>query len=163
LEFVRKSETRAYPEYWIPPKQEGIIGDVWLDIQAYSYIHNYDTEKHEDLLGRIIEMASDEGDIVLDCFAGSGTTPAVAEKMNRRWMACDLSRFSIHTTRKRLLGIENVKPFVVQNLGKYERQAWQVAEFPANGKDHLEEQRQREAAYRQFILDLYHGTPFTGY
>jgi adenine-specific DNA-methyltransferase len=86
-----------------------------------------------------------------------------AEKLNRRWIACDLGRFAIQTTRKRLLGIPNVKPFAVQNLGKYERQAWQVAEFPANGKDHLEEQRQREAAYRNFILDLYHATPMSGY
>ena len=60
---------------------------------------------------------------------GSGTTAAVAEKLNRRWITCDLGRFAIHTTRKRLLGIPGVKPFVVQNLGKYERQAWQVAEF----------------------------------
>ena len=100
---------------------------------------------------------------MLDCFAGSGTTAAVAEKLNRRWIACDLGRFAIHTTRKRLLGIPGVKPFVVQNLGKYERQAWQVAEFPSNGKDHLEEQREREAAYRKFILDLYHATPLTGH
>src|SRR6202040_4139728 len=88
--------------------------------------------------------------------------PAVAEKLNRRWIACDLSRFAIHTTRKRLLGIPNVQPFVVQNLGKYERQAWQVAEFPANGKDHVGEQRQRESAYRKFILDLFHAKPFAG-
>src|SRR6266852_6425296 len=67
------------------------------------------------------------------------------------------------TTRKRLLGIPGVRPFVVQNLGKYERQAWQVAEFPANGKDHLEEQREREAGYRRFILDLYHANPITGH
>lgn len=68
----------------------------------------------------------------------------------------------MHISRKRLLSIPGLKPFVVQNLGKYERQAWQVAEFPANGKDHLEEQRQRETAYRQFILDLYHAKPFVG-
>jgi hypothetical protein len=101
--------------------------------------------------------------LVLDCFVGSGTTAAVAEKLGRRWIACDLSRFAIHTTRKRLLGIPNVRPFVVQNLGKYERQAWQVAEFPTNGKDRLEEQREREAAYRRFILDLYHAKPITGH
>ena len=82
--------------------------------------------------------------MVLDCFCGSGTTAAVAEQLGRRWIACDLGRFAVHTTRKRLLGTANVRPFVVQNLGKYERQAWQVAEFPANGKDHLEEQRERE-------------------
>src|SRR6266851_4513638 len=120
------------------------------------------TQKPEALLDRVIRASSGDNDLLLDCFSGSGTTAAVAEKLNRRWIACDLGRFAIHTTRKRLLGIPLVKPFVVQNLGKYERQAWQVAEFPANGKDHLEEQRQREAAYRAFILDLYRATPISG-
>ena len=87
----------------------------------------------------------------------------MAEKLGRRWITCDLGRFAIHTTRKRLLGIPGVKPFVVQNLGKYERQQWQVAEFPSNGKDRLEEQKQREAAYRKFILELYHATPVSGH
>ena len=87
------------------------------------------TQKPEALLERIIKASSNEGDLVLDCFCGSGTTSAVAEKLDRRWIACDLGRFAIHTTRKRLLSIDNVKPFVVQNLGKYERQAWQAAEF----------------------------------
>ena len=89
----------------------------------------YVTQKPEALLERIINASSNESALVLDCFCGSGTTAVVAEKLNRRWIACDLGRFAIHTTRKRLLGIPGVKPFVVQNLGKYERQAWQVAEF----------------------------------
>lgn len=140
---------------------------VWTDVspvnsQAAERL-NYDTQKPEALLDRIIKASSNQGDLVLDCFVGSGTTAAVAEKLNRRWIACDLSRFAIHTSRKRLLEIPSVKPFTVQNLGKYERQAWQVAEFPANGKDHLEEQRQREAAYRQFIIDLYHANAMSGY
>ena len=122
----------------------------------------YKTQKPEALLQRIIKLCSSEGDLVGDFFCGSGTTLAIAEKLGRRWIGCDLSRFAIHTTRKRLLGIPDVNPFVVQNLGKYERQAWQAAEFPANGKNHLEEQRQREAAYRRFILDLYHAKPFSG-
>jgi hypothetical protein len=140
---------------------------IWNDIspvnsQAVERV-NYDTQKPEALLERIIRASSEENQIIFDCFAGSGTTPVVAEKLNRRWIACDLGRFSIHTTRKRLLGIPGVKPFVVQNLGKYERQAWQSAEFPSNGKDHLEKQRQREAAYRKFILDLYNAAPISGY
>jgi adenine-specific DNA-methyltransferase len=94
---------------------------------------------------------------------GSGTTAVVAEKLKRRWVCCDLGRFGIHTSRKRLLAIPRVTPFMVQNLGKYERQAWQAAEFPANGRDHLEERRVREGAYRQFILDLYHATPVSGH
>jgi adenine-specific DNA-methyltransferase len=143
------------------------LQDLWLDIkpiqsQAAERL-GYDTQKPEALLERVVNLSSREGDLVLDCFAGSGTTAAVAEKLNRRWIACDLGRFAIHTTRKRLLGIPGVKPFTVQNLGKYERQTWQVAEFPSNGKNHLEERRQREGAYRKFILDLYHATPVSGY
>jgi adenine-specific DNA-methyltransferase len=133
------------------------LGNLWTDIpmvKGGTESVAYPTQKPEALLERILKSSSNEDDLVLDCFAGSGTTAAVAEKLGRRWIACDLSRFAIHTTRKRLLGIPGVKPFVVQNLGKYERQAWQVAEFPANGKNRLEEQREREAGYRQFILDL---------
>lgn len=139
---------------------------VWTDIspvnsQAGERV-NYDTQKPEALLERIIKASSNEGDLVLDCFAGSGTTPVVAEKLGRRWIACDLGRFAIHTTRKRLLSVPRVKPFAVQNLGKYERQAWQSAEFQTGGETAHEQQRQREAAYRKFILDLYRATPLTG-
>jgi adenine-specific DNA-methyltransferase len=91
---------------------------------------------------------------------GSGTTAAVAEKLGRRWITADLGRFAIHTTRKRLLGIENVSPFVVQNLGKYERQQWQVAEFAQGDSRQADAAQQR---YRQFILDLYHADPMSGY
>lgn len=143
------------------------LQDVWTDIRPVAPHGgerlNYETQKPEALLERIILSSSNEDQLVLDCFVGSGTTASVAEKLKRRWIACDLGRFSIHTTRKRLLGIPGVRPFVVQNLGKYERQAWQAAEFPANGKDHSETQRQREAAYRQFILDLYHANPLSGH
>ncbi len=137
------------------------LQDIWTDIrpvppQSLERL-NYDTQKPEGLLERIIKTSSNEGDLVLDCFVGSGTTAAVAEKLNRRWIACDLGRFAIHTTRKRLLAIPNVRPFVVQNLGKYERQAWQAAEFPDP-----HDQRAREAAYRKFILELYHATAISG-
>jgi adenine-specific DNA-methyltransferase len=140
---------------------------IWTDIspvnsQAAERV-NYDTQKPEALLDRIVKASSNESDLILDCFAGSGTTAVVAEKLNRRWIACDLGRFAIHTARKRILGIPGVKPFSVQNLGKYERQAWQAAEFPANGKNYLEEQREREGAYRRFILDLYRATPISGH
>jgi len=142
------------------------VTSVWTDIppvnsQAAERV-DYDTQKPESLLERIIGASSSDQSIVLDCFAGSGTTATVAERLNRRWITCDLGRFAVHTARKRLLAIPGVKPFVVQNLGKYERQAWQSAEFPSNGKDHLEEQHQREAAYREFILELYHAKPISG-
>src|SRR5260221_5442153 len=138
------------------------VDNLWTDIipvnsQAVEDTQ-YATQKPEALLERIIKASSNEDDLILDCFCGSGTTAAVAEKLGRRWINCDLGRFAIHTTRKRLLSIDNVKPFVVQNLGKYERQAWQAAEFA--------DPTQRanvQLRYRNFILQLYHATPIDGY
>jgi adenine-specific DNA-methyltransferase len=138
------------------------VQSIWTDIPPVNSQAKedtkYATQKPEALLERIINASSNEGDLVLDCFCGSGTTAAVAEKLGRRWIACDLGRFAIHTTRKRLLSIDNVRPFVVQNLGKYERQAWQAAEFsdPA-------QRANVQLRYHNFILDLYHATPIDGY
>ena len=124
--------------------------------------YDYPTQKPEALLDRIIKPHQTRATLVLDCFVGSGTTAAVAEKLNRRWIACDLGRFAIHTTRKRLLSIPDVRPFVVQNLGKYERQVWQVGEF-GQGKDAADQAVKRQRAYMAFILELYHATPIHGY
>src|SRR5438445_10253057 len=112
----------------------------------------YDTQKPETLLDRIVKASSNENALVLDCFCGSGTTAAVAEKLNRRWIACDLGRFAIHTTRKRLLGIPDVRPFVVQNLGKYERQLWQTGQFARDAPETPEQGALRHRAYVEFIL-----------
>jgi adenine-specific DNA-methyltransferase len=99
---------------------------------------------------------------MLDCFCGSGTTAAVAEKLGRRWIACDLGRFAVHTTRKRLLSIPNVRPFVVQNLGKYERQLWAGAEF-AGTEDQQERTAEQHKQYVEFILKLYNAKPLHGH
>ena len=143
-------------------RDERVVDNVWRlsMLQPADRTENlfYQTQKPEALLERIIKASSNEGDLVLDCFCGSGTTAAVAEKLNRRWIACDLGRFAIHTTRKRLLGISNVKPFVVQNLGKYERQQWMQAEF-----DNPQSRIQQEKAYKNFICELYHAKPLEGY
>jgi adenine-specific DNA-methyltransferase len=165
---IRLNATTGRPEYWVEPSSEVILDSDWTDIPGYSFTTGYPTENSEALLSRVVKACSREGDLVLDCFAGSGTTAAVAEKLGRRWITCDIGRFSIHTARKRLLALPGVNPFVVQNLGKYERQAWQVAEFSSKAfssraKDSLEEQREREAAYRKFILELYHATPISGH
>jgi len=102
LEFVRKRPTMKYAEYWIPPKTHRIIDNVWLDIQAYSYSTGYGTEKHPQLLERIIGQFSKRGDLVADFFCGSGTTLAVAGKLGRRWIGCDSSPAAISVTKKRL-------------------------------------------------------------
>lgn len=142
--------------------REGYPPEDWwiIDIVNQAAIErvDYATQKPEAILEKIIKASSNEGDIILDCFCGSGTTSATAEKLNRRWIACDLGRFAIHTTRKRLLGIENVKPFIVQNLGKYERQQWMLSEF-----DNPEDRIHQEKAYKHFIIELYHAKPLIGY
>ena len=80
--------------------------DIWYDIRP---IHNqgsegldYPTQKPEDLIERVIITASNPGDIVIDCFLGSGTTAAVAQKLGRRWIGCDINKGAIQTTAKRL-------------------------------------------------------------
>ncbi len=149
---------KGRPEYWVDSAYKKPFTSNWTDISGYSFTTGYPTENSEILLERVIGTCSNEGDLVLDCFCGSGTTAAVSEKQNRRWIACDLGRFAIHTTRKRLLGIPDVKPFVVQNLGKYERQQWMGAEF-----QDVSETASKELRYRRFILNLYHAEPVTGF
>jgi adenine-specific DNA-methyltransferase len=158
----------AYLKRYLDESKGIPLQDLWDDIRMIRGIHTnseglgYPTQKPESLLQRIVGTSSDENDLVLDCFCGSGTTAAVAEKMNRRWIACDLGRFAIHTTRKRLLSIPNVRPFVVQNLGKYERQAWQVTEF-AEKPENARHQAAVHQAYLRFMLGLYKAQPITGY
>jgi DNA modification methylase len=140
----------------------GALNDVWDDIQFLRGNHPervaYDTQKPEELISRIISASSKEGDLILDCFCGSGTTATTAEKLNRRWITGDLGRFAIHTTRKRLLGVDNVKPFIVQNLGKYERQQWMLSEF-----ENPDNRLNQEKAYKHFIIELYHAKALNGY
>ena len=110
--------------------EEQLVGDVWNDIPDMMHAPkkertNYPTEKPPRLIKRVIEASSDEGDLVLDAFVGSGSSVAAAEQTGRRWIGVDLGRFAIQTTRKRLLEITDCKPFEVLNLGRYERRYWQ--------------------------------------
>lgn len=139
------------------------VGDVW----EVPYINpvaserlGYATQKPEALIESVLLASSHEGDLVADFFCGSGTTLAVAEKLGRRWIGCDLGRWGIHVTRKRLLGIENCKPFEVLNLGKYERQYWQGVTFGGKKDKPITEQALYE--YLAFILKLYGAQPVAG-
>ncbi len=113
---------------------ERTVDDVWRIsmLQPADRTENcgFPTQKPEALLQRIIQAASCEGDLVADFFCGSGTMLSVAEKLNRRWIGCDLGRWGIHATRKRLLGIKDCRPFEMLSLGKNERRHWQRISFP---------------------------------
>lgn len=108
--------------------------DVWQDInpvnsQAAERI-DYPTQKSESLLARIIATSSRVGDLVLDAFAGSGTTCAVAEKLGRRWVGIDCGKLAIYTVQKRMLNLKTeignqgaklkAKPFGLYNAGLYD-------------------------------------------
>ncbi len=92
--------------------------DVWSDIshlqQKDPERNGYATQKPAALLERILLASSEEDDLVLDCFCGSGVTPAVADQLGRRWIACDQSTLAIQLTQKRLLAWEHCRPFVMQ-------------------------------------------------
>lgn len=154
---IRLNPKSNRPQYWVEETDETIIDSDWTDISGYSFTTGYPTENSEILLRRVIKATSQEDDLVADFFCGSGTTGAVAEKLGRRWIMADLGRYAIHTTRKRMLGIDNCKPFVVQNLGKYERQYWQGVTFKKRSDEQMPIYE-----YIQFILKLYNAEPLTG-
>jgi adenine-specific DNA-methyltransferase len=102
LEFIRKREEVKYAEYWIPPKSRTVLDNIWLDVESYGYSTGYETEKHEQLLERIIGQFSSPKALVADFFCGSGTSLVAAAKLARSWIGCDSSTQAINVARKRL-------------------------------------------------------------
>ena len=109
---IRFNPKSGMPEYLT--SSEEIVDSNWTDIPGYSFRWNYPTENSEQLLQRIIEASSNRGDLVLDAFAGSGTTGAVAEKLGRRWIMIDSSKASMFTMTKRMLNLKEK----IGNTGK---------------------------------------------
>ena len=123
----------------------------------------YPTQKHDDLLERIIKASSNEGDLVADFFCGSGTTAAVAEKLGRNWICTDLGKFAIHTTRKRMIGVQrelkadgkDYRAFEILNLGKYERQHFIGINPTLREEERQKQLQEKEAAFIELILKAY--------
>ncbi|MBR4368253.1 MAG: site-specific DNA-methyltransferase [Prevotella sp.] len=128
-------------------------GDVWIDIpplQGNSLENtSYATQKPEKLLERIIKASSNEGDLVCDFFGGSGTTAAVAERLGRRWITCDIGKPASLVMRKRFIDQE-VKPFLYQSIGDYQKEAFR------NNKRY-----KHVGDLSQVVLGLYGALPFT--
>ena len=151
-----------------------IVDDLWHDVypinsQALEAL-DYPTQKPEGLLERIIAASSNEGDLVADFFCGSGTTAAVAEKLGRKWICTDLGKFGIHTTRKRLIGVQRelkdtgkpFRAFEVLNLGRYERQAYLNVGGRLTGQQKEQALAQKEREFRDLILRAYRAEPLEG-
>lgn len=162
LEFIRLSE-KGKVENWYPPADKRIADTIWIDIHAYENEKDYATQKHEDLLNRVIEASSNEGDIVADFFCGSGTTAAAAEKLGRKWIVSDLGKFAIHTTRKRMIGVQRElksedkdwRAFEILNLGKYERQHYIGVNANLREEEKLKQLEAREKRFLELILHAY--------
>ena len=125
---VRINEKTNKIQYYVEASSEGQLDTNWTDVPGYAFSTGYPTENHEKILERVISACSSENDLVCDFFSGSGTTAAVCEKLNRKWIVSDIGKFSIHTSRKRLIGVQrelkekekNWRAFEVLNIGRYQ-------------------------------------------
>lgn len=99
---IRINPSTSRPEYLVEEKDYENLDSNWADIPGYTFTTGYPTENSEKLLKRVIEVGSRPGDLVMDFFVGSGTTAAVAQKLGRRWIGCDINKGAIQTTSKRL-------------------------------------------------------------
>jgi len=145
--------------------------DFWVDIQRAARYPGenvgYPTQKSFKLLERIIKVSSNEGDLVADFFCGSGTTLAVAEKLGRKWIGSDLGRFSIHTTRKRMIGVQrelkkagkDFRAFEILNIGKYEREKFLGVNENLREEEKRIQRENKEKEFIKLILSAYKAEP----
>jgi adenine-specific DNA-methyltransferase len=151
------------------------VGNFWNDIslinsQAEERL-GYPTQKPEAILERIIIASSKEGDLLADFFGGSGTSAAMAEKLGRKWIVSDLGKFAIHTTRKRLIGVQrqlkaegkDYRAFEVLNLGKYERQHYIGVNPNLRQAEQQKQLEEKEAAFLDLILRAYRAEKTEGF
>lgn len=158
LEDEKKHPGETYRQYI----SEGALPKDWWEIDMLNsnalervITGKYPTQKPEQLLERIIRISSNKNDIILDAFAGSGTTGAVAEKLGRKWIMIDSSKLAIYTIQKRMLNLKQEignkgkvlrpKPFVLYNAGLY--------------LDSGFIEKMDEGDYRKFVLELFNAEP----
>ena len=158
-------------------RKEGTpINNWWPDVKKITSPTDpeklyYPTQKSEELLARVINLSSNEGDLVADFFCGSGTTLAVAEKLGRKWIGADLGKFAIHTTRKRLIGVQrqlkaegkDYRAFEILNLGKYERQHYIGVNPNLREAEQQKQLEEKEAAFLDLILRAYRAEKTDGF
>ncbi|HLC99342.1 MAG TPA: site-specific DNA-methyltransferase [Patescibacteria group bacterium] len=156
--FIDETEGRPVQSLWDDMPQ--------VNSQA-SEDTQYPTQKPEGLLHRIIESATKEGDIVADFFCGSGTTLAVAEKLGRKWIGSDLGKFGIHTSRKRMIGVQrelkkgskNFRAFEILNVGRYERENFLATNNDLRAEEKSKQAERKEKEFVKLILSAYKAEP----
>ena len=130
------------PQWYRHAKTSRLASDVWMDVRTRGSVTDYPTEKHEELIERLVNWLTRPGDLVLDAFVGGGTTAAVAQRTNRRWIGVDCGKYAIFTTQARLLrhGGDKREPFTLYNAGLYDYDAVRALDWPD---------------YRRFALELF--------
>ncbi|MBU4347223.1 site-specific DNA-methyltransferase [Patescibacteria group bacterium] len=176
---VSYKETSMYSKYGITSESdkkyyassEGKnMDDVWIiDLINPSAKERtgYPTQKPYQLIENIIKASSNENDLVADFFCGSGTTLAVAEKLGRKWIGSDLGRFSIHTTRKRMIGVQrelkkagkDFRAFEILNIGKYEREKFLNVNEDLREEEKRLQRENKEKEFIKLILAAYKAEP----
>lgn len=140
-------------KYYLSEAKGIAMDDSWNDISEVNSMAKenvgYATQKPEALLERIIKSSSNEGDLVCDFFGGSGTTAAVAERLGRRWITCDIGKPAALVMRKRFIDQE-VNPFLYQSIGDYQKEAF-----------HNNKKLRRVGDLSQVVLGLFGALPFS--
>lgn len=140
-------------KYYLSEAKGIAMDDSWNDISEVNSMAKenvgYATQKPEALLERIIKASSNEGDLVCDFFGGSGTTAAVAERLGRRWITCDIGKPASLVMRKRFIDQE-VNPFLYQSIGDYQKEAF-----------HNNKKLRRVGDLSQVVLGLFGALPFS--
>lgn len=151
--FISQNKREPKDEDVIYRFEGALVDDVWDDCPAVFRLLNektgYSTQKPASLLERIIKASSNEGDLVCDFFGGSGTTAAVAEKLGRRWITCDIGKPASLVMRKRFIDQE-VNPFLYQSIGDYQKEAF-----------HNNKKLRRVGDLSQVVLGLFGALPFS--
>lgn len=141
-----------YVKRFYEDTQGNVAEDIWIDINPLNPMAkervNYDTQKPEGILDRIIKTSSNPNSIVADFFAGSGTASVVAEKIGRRWIMADIGKPACMIMRKRLID-QNSRPFLYQSIGDYQKEQFEKSEF------------KRISDLAHVVLNLYGAIPFS--
>jgi len=151
------------------------IDNVWrircLQPADQSEWLGYPTQKPQDLIERIIQAVTKPGDLIADFFCGSGSALAGAESYGRKWIGSDLGKFAIHSTRKRMIGVQrqlkadgkDYRAFEILNLGKYERQHFVGLNPNLREVEQQQQLAEKEAAFLDLILKAYRAEKTEGF
>jgi len=175
LVFPKKPDGRVNRKQYLDEWEGYSVDSLWEDINVIASQSKervgYPTQKPERLIERVIELTTNPGDLVSDFFLGSGTTAAVAERLGRKWLCSDLGKFSIHTSRKRLISVQrqlkqdgkSFRAFEILNLGRYERDFFISGLSDLDEKTTTQVNRNKELAFNNLILSAYQAEPVNGF